>query len=89
MSRKHLHRGKVAERIAIVAKAASIECAEKLADVDDVSPEQVAFLKEMAAFNATRNFPRSAAQRVIRKQQAKRMEQRAKELFPGIPVEVV
>lgn len=85
--RKHLHRGKVAERAAIVGTQAAVECKANMPD--EVSPEQAAFLIEMTRFNATRNFPRSAAERIVRKQQAKRMEARAKELFPGIPVEVV
>lgn len=84
-----INRSKVAQAVARVANAAAIECRGKLADVDGVTDEQRAFLEEMAAFNATNNFPRSAAQRVIRKQQARRMETRAKALFPGIPVEVV
>lgn len=85
--RKHLHRGKIAKQAAVVGHAAAIEALQGMPD--EVDDEQAAFLVEMTRFNATRNFPRSAAERIMRKQQAKRMEARAKELFPGIPVEVV
>lgn len=85
----HAHRAKLADIAAKVGEEAAAQTRRDLPADADITPEQAAFLVELNRFNATRSLPRSTAQKLMRRQQAKRMEQRASELFPGIPAEIV